>query len=224
MRIALHYKKIPFEYRAVNIAKDFHLNSSYSLMNPMHAVPALVVQGTVLTQSTAIIELLDDLYPERPLLPEDPFSRFKVRELCALISNDMQPLGNRRVLKHVARLGAAAAAAPSSSPSLPLQTNEASVARAAGAARVAAWQAEFIGGGLSGLEALLSRSAGVYSVGDSVTMADALLVPQVANVRRANIDLSAYPTITRVDGALRALPEFQKAAPEAQPDAEATPK
>lgn len=139
-----------------------------------------------------------------PLLPADPLTRARVREVVCAVSNDMQPVGNLRVLNHVAQLTAADGDG------------------AAKLARKTDWQQHFMPLGLAGLEALLCRPgyAGKYCVGDDVTMADAFLVPQVYNALRWKVDMAPYPTVMRVYHALMQLPEVQAAQPSAQPDAE----
>ena len=151
----------------------------------------------------AIVEYLEETRREpHPLLPADPVARARVREVCCLVSNDVQPVGNLRVLNKVATIVPGDAAAK-------------------GAAK-GEWARHWIGAGFAGLEALLSRPgyAGRYCVGDEVTLADAFLVPQVYNAVRRKVDLAAFPTIARVYEALLALPEVAAAAPAAQPDAE----
>ena len=150
----------------------------------------------------AIIEYLEETRPEVPLLPADPAVRARVREVCCIVSNDIQPVGNLRVLNRLAELDGGDAAAKG--------------------ARKGEWARHFIALGFRGLEALLARPgyAGTYCVGDAVSMADAFLVPQVYNAVRWKVDMAAFPTIQRVYDALLALPEVQAAQPSAQPDAE----
>lgn len=139
-----------------------------------------------------------------PLLPADPEARARVREVCCVVSNDIQPVGNLRVLNRLAELDGGAGDA------------------AVKGARKAEWARHFIALGFRGLEALLARPgyAGAFCVGDAVTMADAFLVPQVYNAVRWKVDMAPFPTIQRVNDALLALPAVQAAQPSAQPDAE----
>lgn len=139
------------------------------------------------------------------LLPADALTRARVREVVCALSNDIQPVGNLRVLNRAAEIGAPGGDA------------------AAKAAVKGEWSRHFISLGFAGLEALLSRPgyAGKYCVGDALTLADAFLVPQVYNAKRWKVDMAPYPIITRVYDALMALPEVQAAQPSAQPDAEA---
>jgi len=137
-------------------------------------------------------------------MPADPVVRARVREVCCIVSNDIQPVGNLRVLNKLADVAAPEGDAP------------------AKAAKKAEWARHFIALGFRGLEALLARPgyAGTYCVGDAPTVADAFLVPQVYNAVRWKVDMAAFPTIQRVYDALMALPEVQAAQPSAQPDAE----
>lgn len=156
----------------------------------------------------AIIEYLEETRPEPALLPADALSRARVREVCCVIGNDIQPVGNLRVLNRLASVVSAATAGDG--------------AAAAGGAAKGEWSRHYIGKGFAGLEALLARPgyAGAYCVGDTPTMADAFLAPQVYNALRWKVDMAPYPTIARVYEALLALPEVQAAQPSAQPDAE----
>jgi maleylacetoacetate isomerase len=216
VRIALHLKGLPFATLPVHLVKDGgqQLTAEYAAINPMRAVPALAIDGALLTQSTAIIEYLEETrgapaFP--PLLPADAPSRARVRELCAIIANDVQPLGNLRVLKHVAALvdGGAGSGA-----------DAAAVAAAKEAAK-GAWARQYMAAGFAAVEALLARSAGTFAVGDAVTMADVFLAPQVYNAVRFKLDMAPYPTLVRVHAAAEGLPAFKAAHPSAQPDAEA---
>ena len=195
----------------------------------------------------AIIEYLEETRPEPALLPTDALSRARVREVCCVIGNDIQPVGNLRVLNRLASVVSAATAGDG--------------AAAAGGAAKGEWSRHYIGKGFAGLEALLARPgyAGAYCVGDTPTMADAFLAPQVYNALRwkvsvcvlravssvcplmrarlgalaadashapphrrplLQVDMAPFPTIARVYAALVALPEFAEAQPSAQPDAE----
>jgi maleylacetoacetate isomerase len=208
VRLILALKGLAYASVPVHLLKEGgqQLQDGYAALNPMREVPTLLMDGLVLTQSSAIAEYLEEARPGlRPLLPplEQPGLRAHVRALCAIISNDMQPLGNLHVLKHVA----ATLQAPDSS------------AEALAAAKTA-WARHFLARGFAGLEALLAQKAGKFSVGDSVTLADVFLVPQCYNAVRFGLDLSAYPTVARVSAALAELPEFVAAHPAQQPDAE----
>lgn len=176
-----------------------HLKPEYVAVNPSKRVPALEIDGHVLGQSTAIIEYLEETRPSPALLPKDAFKRAIVRQMCNIISNDMQPLGNLVTIKYVASLVA--------DPAEKEKQKE-------------LWIQTFYAAGFEALEALLREHAGTYSVGDEVTMADVFLVPQVFAGRRFKVDLAPYPTVVRVATALEALPAFAAAHPSKQPDAE----
>jgi maleylacetoacetate isomerase len=203
VRIVLALKGVPYEYKAVHLVRDGgeQLKDAYTALNPMREVPTLVVDGHVLTQSTAIVEYLEETHPQPALLPADAHGRAIVRAVCNIIATDIQPVGNLRVLKHVMSL-------------LPGDD------KAAKEEARSAWAKHYITAGFAGLEALLAAHAGKYCVGDAVTLADAFLVPQVYNAHRFGVDMTRYPTITRVAAALAELPAFKAAQPSAQPDAE----
>jgi len=200
VRIGLELKGISREDVPVHLVRDGgeQLRPEYAALNPQRQVPTLVLDdGTVLTQSLAILEYLDETRPEPPLLPADPLGRARVRALAQAIACDIHPTNNLRVLN---RLGD--------------QFNADADARAQ-------WYRHWVAEGLRGVEALLSRAAtpGAFCHGDRPGLADACLIPQVYNARRFEVDLSFCPTVTRIEAACLALPAFQRAAPEAQPDA-----
>jgi len=157
-----------------------------------------------LTQSPAILEWLEETVPLPALLPpaSAPLLRAKVREICCVICCDTQPLQNLRVLKQVAGFFADREPAEREAQRL-------------------AWARGYIGAGLAAVERLLGASAGRFCVGDSVTLADAHLAPQVYNALRFKVDLAAFPTVARVYASCMELEAFQRAQPSAQPDAEA---
>ncbi|KAL6059469.1 Glutathione S-transferase zeta-1 [Balamuthia mandrillaris] len=190
VRIALNHKAIPYTYKAVHLVKSQQLEPDYAALNPMKEVPSLLIDGLQLSQSVAILEYLEETRPEPRLLPQDPATRALVRQIVSIVCSDIQPVQNLRVLKYL------------------------------GEERKVEWAKHWIESGFEGLERVLERSAGSYCVGDEVTLADAVLPPQVYNARRFGVDLDKYPTIKRVEEALMQLPAFQQARPEVQPDAE----
>jgi len=193
VRTALAWKGIEYEYIAVHLVKDGgeQLKETYAAINPMKAVPTFVdTDGFVISQSSAIIEYLEETHPDRPLLPSSPKDRASVRRLCECISCDIQPRQNLCVLKAI------------------------------GDEKKMEWGKQWIDYGFQALEKLMETSAGKYSYGDNVTMADLFLVPQVYNAKRFSVDMSQYPIISRVHEALEQLPEFQKSHPSQMPDAE----
>jgi maleylacetoacetate isomerase len=213
VRLALYLKEIPFEYRVVNLIKDGgqQLSEEYARVNPMKAVPALVIDGRTLTQSTAIVEYLEDTRPgPRPLFPADPYLRAKVREICCIIACDIQPVQNLKVLKGVAAL-VPPAPAPAEGEAAGPDPKEAAKQT---------WARNCMVAGFTALEVQLRGCAGTYCVGDDVTLADCFLAPQVYNAERFKVDLAPFPTLLRVFKNASELDAFKRAHPSAQPDAE----
>jgi maleylpyruvate isomerase len=198
VRIALNLKDLDFDQVPVNLIKGEQRSETFRAHNPQGLVPALVTDdGTTLTQSLAICEYLDERHPEPPLLPAEPSDRARVRALAQLVACEIHPLNNLRVLKYL--------------------VHELKV----GDEAKQAWYRHWVTSGFDALEAMLSREAGSgdFCHGDTPGLADICLVPQVYNAERFECDLSAYPRIRRIVANCRALPTFQRAAPEAQPDA-----
>ncbi len=198
IRIALNLKGLPYESRPVHLVNEGgeHFKPSYRELSPQAQLPTLIDGDLVVRQSMAILEYLEEAYPETPLLPSDREGRARVRELALAVATDVHPLGNLRVLKAIeADFGADAAAK-------------------------AAWSRKWIRHGFEGVEALLARSpAARFSYGDAPTLADCCLVPQYYNALRWELDVAPYPLIRRVVAACQALDAFRHAAPEVQPDA-----
>jgi len=203
VRIALQLKKIDFEYRAVHLLNNGgeQFKEDYVALNPMKELPTLCIDGHTLTQSIAIIEYLEDAHAESGarLLPDDAGAKAEVRALTHMISSDIQPVQNLRVLKRF--MGE-------------FDTPEVKDAKKM------EWGKWAIETGFDGLEKALERTAGVFCFGDSVTMADLALIPQVYNAERFGVNMASYPTISRVAKALEVLPEFKAAHPSAMPDAQ----
>jgi maleylpyruvate isomerase len=198
VRIALALKGLAYEYLAVHLRKGEQSAAEYRELNPTALVPTLVDDRGTFSQSLAIIEYLDERYPDPSLLPRTPEARSRVRGIALAIACDIHPLDNLRVLRYVMRtLGASEEAKD-------------------------AWYRHWVDVGLSALEAQLARepATGGFCHGDAPTLADCCLVPQLANARRAGIPLDAYPTLTRIEASCSALPAFVAAAPDRQPDAE----
>jgi maleylacetoacetate isomerase len=160
-------------------------------------VPTLEVDGHVLTQSTAILEYLDETRPVPPIMPRDPAGRARVRALAQVVSCDIHPINNLRVLNYLKG---------------PLKVSEDATNE---------WYRHWVKLGLEALEALLAGhpDTGVYCHGDSPTIADICLVPQIFNAQRFNCPLDAYPTVMRIHAACQKLDAFDRARPERQPDA-----
>ena len=194
VRIALHWKKLPFERRVVNLIKDGGEQhaADFATLNPLRQVPVLVTdEGRTITQSMAIIGYLEERFPAPALLPADPWLRARARQLAEMVNSGTQPLQNMNVLDKVQAGG--------------LDRNE--------------WARHFIARGLAALDAAAQETAGTFLVGDAVSLADAYLVPQLYNARRWNVDLSPIPTLVRIESACAALPAFAAAHPDAQSDA-----
>jgi maleylacetoacetate isomerase len=197
VRIALNLKGLEYEPVFVHLAKGEHRKPDYAKVNPQALVPTLELEdGTRLNQSLAIIEYLDEVHPNRALLPRESKARARVRSLSELVACEIHPLNNLRVLQHLKRaLG---------------QSEE----------QVNAWYRYWIGDGLAKFEAELAGSKSKFCHGDSPTMADCCLVPQIFNAKRYNCDLAPYPTTMRVFDACMKLEAFDRAQPSKQPDAE----
>lgn len=197
VRIALNLKGVDYDQIPVNLVQGEQRDGEHLARNPQGLVPSLVLDdSSVINQSLAVCEYLDEVHPEPALLPVDALGRAQVRGLAQLIACEIHPLNNLKVLKYlVGELGADEAAK-------------------------LAWYHHWIGEGFTALEAMLANlSNGDFCYGDTPTLADICLVPQVYNAQRFECDLSAYPTIQRIVANCRLLPAFAKAAPEAQPDA-----
>ncbi|EQD41319.1 maleylacetoacetate isomerase [mine drainage metagenome] len=196
VRIALNLKGIAYEQVPVDLQAGAQRGAEYLEHNPQGLVPSLEDGGTTLGQSLAIIEYLEERYPEPPLLPGTALDRARVRALALAVACDLHPLNNQRVLKYLRG---------------PLGQNESAVD---------AWYRHWIAEGFRALErSARHTSDGHHLYGGHVTLADVCLVPQVFNARRFNCDLAPYPTLRSVCAYLETLPAFAGAAPAAQPDA-----
>lgn len=197
VRIALHLKGLAFDSVPVHLLRDGgeQHGEDYRRINPAQLIPTLVDHALTLGQSVAIMEYLEEAYPTPALLPADRAQRARVRAVVQAIACDIHPLNNLRVLQYLENT---------------LHQDE--------AAR-ATWYRHWITLGFEALEAELALTSGTFCFGDSPTLADCCLVPQMANARRFNTPLEAFPTLLRIDAACRALPAFTAAAPENQADA-----
>ncbi|MCB1499399.1 MAG: maleylacetoacetate isomerase [Bauldia sp.] len=196
VRIALSVKGLDWEPRYVSLPRMEHRDGAYLAVNPQGLVPTLVDDGTVVAQSLAILEYLEEAYPEPPFLPRDLIERAYVRRLSQIIGCDIHPLNNVRVLKW-------------------LKANW-----PGGEDPTRSWYAHWIGEGFRDFEACLRHEArhGTCCLGDRLTMADICLVPQVANARRFDCDLGPYPLLVAIADRAAARPEFARVAPETQGD------
>lgn len=198
VRIALHLKGMAFDSVPVHLVQDGGQQRmpAFAARNPQRLVPTLQHGDAVLTQSLAIIEYLDETFPDVALLPPDALSRQRARALAQLVACDIHPLGNLRVLQYLEHT---------------LQLPPDARTR---------WVARWVQDGLEAFEALLvQQGAGEFCIGDAPTIADCALIPQLYNARRFGVELSPYPTIRRIETACAALPAFDAAAPERQADA-----
>jgi maleylacetoacetate isomerase len=199
VRIALNLKGLSYESRQVHLIRDGGEQhaADYQAINPQQLVPALLDGERVITQSLAIMEYLDETHPETALLPADARGRARVRALAMTVASDAHPIGNLRVLQY-----------------LQSQLNVDELQRVE-------WSRHWIAVSFSALETMLAGNAatGRYCHGDVPGMADACLVPQFYNALRWKLSLEEYPTLQRIYGECNALEAFQRAAPEAQPDA-----
>ncbi len=195
VRIALNLKGLAYQPLLVHLAKGEHRQPQYAAVNPQALLPTLVLDdGARLTQSLAIIEYLEEKHPQPALLPKDALGRARVRSLANLVASEIHPLNNLRTLQHLRRaLG---------------QTDD----------QVNAWYRHWVADGLAKLEADLGNDRFCY--GDSPTLADCCLVPQIFNAQRYQCDLAPYPRTMRVFGQCMKLDAFERAQPAKQPDAE----
>ena len=191
VRIALHLKGLTHEIIPIPLLDNVQRSSGYLTHNPQGLVPTLVDEGVTLTQSLAICEYLDELHPEPALLPKDAVGRATVRALALSIACDIHPLNNLRVLRYLE------------------SEFEASQAQKD------AWYRHWVDTGLRAFEQQIERTRGQYCYGDTVTLADLALIPQVYNARRFQCDLSAYPNIVAIEQQCLVLSAFAQATPDA---------
>jgi maleylpyruvate isomerase len=195
VRIALNLKGLSADHLPHHLRKGEQRDPAYLAINPQGLVPTLQDGETVITQSLAIIEWLDETHPEPPLLPKDPLRRAKVRAFAQALACDTHPLQNLKVLARLRQLG------------LPEE-------------QVTGWAAWANREGLAACEILIAGEPGPFCFGAAPTIADLCLVPQLANARRFGVDVEAYPRLLKAEAAAKASRAFADAAPERQPDAE----
>ncbi len=181
--MSLYFKGIEYEYKPINLLKGEQRSEEYKLVNPNGKLPCLVVGGVPISQSVSILEYLEEVYPEKPLLPQDPLQRAIVRMITQTIVSDIQPLQNTLALD------------------IPVEKRQ-------------DWSHKIIKEGFERLEIMLNAHAGIYCVGDTVTLADVALVPQIYNAKRFSVDLSPTPTLLRIYESLMLLDMFLETAPE----------
>jgi len=192
VRIALHLKGIPFSTVAVNLLDGSQRSAAHLTRNPQGFVPALAIDGMMMTQSLAILEYLDARMPEPPLLPDDPAEAARLRAIAHAIAMEIHPICNPSVVAHHA------------------------AAFDGDADDKAAWMRHFIDKGLRVVDRLADHPrTDSFLHGDAPGLADCVLVPQIYNARRWGVDLAAMPRLVAIDAACMALPSFRAAAPEA---------
>src|SRR6201996_1516430 len=196
-RIALNLKAVDYEKITVDLRNSAseHHQPDYLSVNPQGLVPTLITEHTAITQSLAIIEYLDETYPDPPLLPRAPVDRARVRAMALAVACDLHPLNNLRVLNYLRS---------------PLGHDDDTVN---------AWYRHWIAVGFAGLEQEVKRSSTdrCYMFGSAVTIADVYIVPQMYNARRFKCDIDAYPVLRAICEHLESLPAFANAVPEKQP-------
>ena len=197
VRIALAFKGLTYETVGVDLFTGAQERPDYVAVNPQRLVPTLVDGAVTVGQSLAIIEYLEEMYPRPPLLPADAPGRARVRQIAHFIAAEMHAINNLRIRRFL-----------DSAFGVPGEKVE------------AVWAHHWLTQGLTALEKMLSRNpaTGTYCHGDTPTMADLCLMPQVNIARRSKINLSPYPTVARIDDVCRAHPAFTETAPEKQPD------
>jgi maleylpyruvate isomerase len=196
-RIVLNLKRVPYEYVSVRLDKAEHLGTAYSEINPMRGVPTLEIDGVRLYQSSAIIEYLEEVYPEPPLLPKDALARAKVRAIAAIVGSDMHPVNNLRIRNFLRD-----------------RYNQDSEG-------VNTWIQLWNTHGFDAIESLLraDKQRRGFCYGAAPTIADAYLVPQMFAALRFKTDMSPYPEIRAIVENCNTLKPFADAHPSKQPDA-----
>ncbi|MFN3591291.1 MAG: maleylacetoacetate isomerase [Thermaurantiacus sp.] len=196
VRIGLHWKGLAYETEALDLRTGVQAEAGWRARNPQGYVPALQLDdGTLLTQSLAILEWLEESHPAPPLLPGDRLARAESRSLALIVAADIHPIQNLKILARVEALTGAEAARE--------------------------WAGTVIADGLAAYETRVAGKSGPFSLGAEPTLADICLVPQLANARRFGVDLAPFPRIRGIEDACEDLPAFAAARPEAQPDFDA---
>lgn len=196
VRIALHLKQIEFEYIPVHLLKNGGEQHSeeYKSLSPLSEVPTLIIDGNTISQSFAIIELLEELHPEKSLFTKNIFLNAKIRQFCENINSFMHPLGNLQVLQYL-----------ENAHEYNLEQKE-------------AWVQHWLNKGFSALEKMLKKTSGRFSFGDELTAADVFLIPQIFTAERFKVQMDRYPLCMKINSTCQQLDCFKKAHPLRQMD------
>jgi maleylacetoacetate isomerase len=194
VRIGLNLKGLAYDTAPVNLVANQHQSPAFAALNPQQLLPALEVDGRVLTQSLAILDWLDETVPAPPLLPADPFDRAQVRAMAQIVASDIHPVNNLRILRALTDLGVDEPGRQ-------------------------AWIGRWITDGFTALETMVARHGAGYAFGETPTLADCCLVPQVYNAERFKTDLTPFPALRAVAARCAEHPAFAAAHPNQQPDA-----
>lgn len=194
VRLALHHKGLDFEYKAINLLKNEQRSPEYLQLNPLGGVPTLIHNGKVIPESLAIVEYLDEVFPEHPLLPPDAYLRSRIRQVCEVVNSFMHPMGNLKTLKHL------------------------EIKHGYTQEQKEEWMGYWLPQGLETLESILQEFSGKYCFGDAITMADIFVVPQILTCQRFKVDISKYAVLNKINENCLKLPAFQKAHPFRQAD------
>lgn len=194
VRIGLNLKGLAYDIAPVNLVANQHQAPAFAALNPQRLLPALEVDGRTLTQSLAILDWLDETVPAPPLLPADPFDRAQVRAMAQIVASDIHPVNNLRILRALTELGVDEPGRE-------------------------AWIGRWITDGFTALETMVVRHGAGYAFGETPTLADCCLVPQVYNAERFKTDLAPFPALRAVAARCAEHPAFAAAHPNQQPDA-----
>jgi maleylpyruvate isomerase len=200
VRIGLAWKGLAFETVAVDLRRGEQALDGYRALNPQALIPALVLDdGTVLTQSLAILDWLEETHPHPAFLPADPVQRARIRSVALAIAADTHPVQNLGVLKRIEALAGGGEA---------------------GAAAARQWGHDTVARGLAAVEAVVANEPGPFAFGALPTLADIVIVPQLLNARRFGVEFDRFPRLLAIEAAASALPAFAAAHPDRQPDAD----
>ena len=202
VRVALYYKNLEFKYEPVHLLNNGgeQFNSQYMLLNPMAEVPTLIHDQKVISQSMAIIEYIDEVFPQNPIFPKDPYLKAQVRQFCENINSFLHPVCNLKVLRKL---------------ETDCQYDQ---------AKKEAWIQHWSRHGLPALESLVKKTHGTYCFADTITAADLFLTPALFSAKRFHVSLENYPILDQIDQRLNKLDFFIKAHPYNQPDTPAEVK